>query len=375
MANVAKPSTKKPLDKPVKAKWDAKAEKFLYSYLNANAPSSFESPGQKLWLNYLKPYSDESMVDAYGTAVAVINPGKKYKVVIEAHADEIAWFVNYITEDGYIYLKRNGGSDHMIAPSMRVTLHGDKGGVPGIFGWPAIHVREPGKEEAPSLRNIFLDVGAKNKAEVLSMGINVGTLATFNDGLMELNKNFLVGRALDNRMGGFMIAQVARILREKKIKLPYTLYVVNSVQEELGLRGAEMISRRLKPNVAICTDVTHDTQSPVYNKRDQGDTACGRGPVLTIGASVQNNVNKLLFDTAKKKNIPVQRQVAVRTTGTDTDMFAYSAEGVPSALISLCLKYMHTTVETVHKSDIQMTIDLFIATLQNIKGTEDFKYF
>jgi tetrahedral aminopeptidase len=365
---------KKVTTKVAAPKWDAKANKFLYDYLNNNSPVGFEAEGQKIWLNYLKPYYDEKIVDPYGTAVAVINPGKKYSVVIEAHADEIAWFVHYITEDGYIYLKRNGGSDHMIAPSMRVTIHGEKGPVPGVFGWPAIHTREPGKEETPSIKNIFIDVGAANKAEVKEMGITIGSVATFVDGLMELNKDYLVGRALDNRLGGFIIAQVVKRLADMRAKLPYTLYVVNAVQEEIGLRGAEMISRRLKPDVAICTDVTHDTQSPLYNKRDQGDLACGRGPVLTIGASVQNNVNKLLFDTAKDKKIPVQRQVAVRSTGTDTDSFAYSLEGVPSALISIPLKYMHTTVEMVHKSDVEMAIQLYVETLLRIKGKEDFKY-
>jgi len=370
---------KKATKKPAKAKksalvLDKKAENFLYEYLNNPSPVGFEAAGQKIWLNYLKPYIDDVIVDAYGTAVGVINPGKKYKVVIEAHSDEISWFVKYITDDGYIYLERNGGVDHQIAPSMRVNVHGDKGVVPGIIGWPAIHVRDPAKEEAPSKNNLFVDVGASNKDEVSKMGIRVGSVITYVDGLMELNKKYLVGRALDNRMGGFMIAQVARQIKEKKIKLPFTLYVVNSVQEEIGLRGAEMISRRLKPDVAICTDVTHDTRSPVYNRRLQGDIACGKGPVMANGPAVQTNVLKFLTDTADKKKIAFQRQALSRSTGTDTDSFAYSAEGVPSALISLPLKYMHTTVEMVDKDDIQAVIDLFVAVLAGLKGNEDWKY-
>lgn len=353
---------------------DKKANSFLYDYLNNASPVGFEASGQKIWLDYLKPYIDDKLVDAYGTAVAIINPGKKYKVVIEAHSDEISWFVKFITDDGYIYLERNGGVDHQIAPSMRVNVHGDKGVIPGVFGWPAIHVRDPSKEEQPSKNNLFIDIGAKNKDEVLKMGVRVGTVITYVDGLMELNKHFLTGRALDNRMGGFIIAQVARTIAEKKIKLPYTLCVVNSVQEEIGLRGAEMISRRLKPDMAICTDVTHDTHSPVYNRRLQGDIACGRGPVLTTGPAVQNNVLKFITDVADKSKITFQRQAVSRSTGTDTDSFAYSAEGVPSALISLPLKYMHTTVETVHKDDIQACVDLFIAVLKNIKGNENWNY-
>jgi putative aminopeptidase FrvX len=134
----------------------AKSEKFLEQYLNNASPTGFESPGQKLWMDYMRPYTDEFIIDNYGSVAAVINPGKPYKVVIEAHADEISWFVHYITSDGFIYLRRNGGSDHMIAPSKRVNIHTDKGIVRAVFGWPAIHMRHT-KDESPSMKNIFLD--------------------------------------------------------------------------------------------------------------------------------------------------------------------------------------------------------------------------
>jgi len=348
---------------------------FLYQYLNNASPTGFESSGQKIWLNYLKPYVDEIITDVYGTAVGVINPGQPYKVVIEAHSDEISWFVNYISDSGYLYVCRNGGSDHQIAPSMRVNLHTQQGIVKGIFGWPAIHVREAGKEETPSLKNIFIDVGASSKEEVESMGIHVGTVATFDADLMELNGKFYTGRALDNRMGGYIIAEVARRLKEKQENLPFTLYIVNAVQEEIGLRGAEMISRRLKPNVAICCDVTHDTQSPMYDRKKDGDLACGKGPVLTFGPAVQNNVLQFLRDVAKENNIPVQLAAVSRSTGTDTDAFAYSGEGVASALISLPLKYMHTTVETCDKQDVEKCIDLYEAFLLALPAGKTFSYF
>lgn len=353
----------------------AKSKKFLHAYLDNNSPVGFETPGQKLWLDYLKPYIDEYEVDVYGTAVGVINPGCDYKVVLEAHADEISWFVNYIDDKGYIYVVRNGGSDHQIAPSMRVKLHTDKGTVDGIFGWPAIHVRDRSKEPQPSLKNLTIDVGASSKEEVEKMGIHVGTVATFDANTMELNKKYVVGRALDNRAGGFMIAEVARMISENKKKLPFTLYIVNSVQEEVGLRGAEMISRRLKPNVAIVTDVCHDTHSPMYNKKEQGDTKCGGGPCITTGPAVQNNLLRMIIDVANKKKIPFQRMAASRWTGTDTDAFAYSDVGVASALISLPLKYMHTTVETVEYKDIENVIKLMYEFVIQLKAGHDFRYF
>ena len=347
---------------------------FLYEYLNNASPTGFEASGQQIWLDYLKPYIDETIIDVYGTAVGVINPGQPYKVVIEAHADEISWFVNYIDDNGYIFVRRNGGSDAVIAPSMRCNLHTKKGIVKGVFGYPAIHVRDLGKDKAPTVNDIFIDLGAANKKEVEEMGVHVGTVVTFEDGLTELNDRFYVGRALDNRVGGFMIAEVARLLKENNIQLPYTLYVVNAVQEEIGLRGAEMIVRRLKPDVAIVTDVTHDTQSPMYNKKEQGDLKCGKGPVMCYGPAVQNNLRDFIIDVATENDIAIQRQAVSRSTGTDTDSFAYATEGVASALISLPLKYMHTTVETVHKDDVQAVINLIYESLLALKGNEDWRY-
>jgi putative aminopeptidase FrvX len=347
---------------------------FLTIYLNNPSPTGFEKEGQKLWLDYIKPYIDDYWVDTYGTVVGIVNPKAKYKVVIEAHADEISWFVHYINSDGFIYLRRNGGSDHQIAPSKRVDIHTDKGIVKGVFGWPAIHTRGA-KEEAPTLKNIFLDVGCSKKEEVEKLGIHVGCVVTYEDEFMILNKNRYVGRALDNRIGGFMIAEVARLLYENKQELPFGLYITNSVQEEVGLRGAQMIAERIKPDAAIITDVCHDTQTPMINKIAQGDLKSGDGPVLTYGPAVQNNLLKIVIDTAEKKKIPFQRAAASRATGTDTDAFAYSNAGVPSVLISTPLRYMHTTVEMAHKSDVENGIRLIYETLTNIKSGHDFRYF
>jgi len=351
----------------------ARSEKFLEAYLNNASPTGFESGGQKLWLDYIKPYIQDYFVDNYGSVAGIINPGKEYRVVIEAHADEISWFVHYITKDGFIYLKRNGGSDHMIAPSKRVLIHTEKGPVKAVFGWPAIHMRHT-KEETPSMKNIFLDCGCSSKEEVEKLGVHVGCVATFEDEFLILNKNKYVGRALDNRVGGFMIAEVARLLKENNIELPFSLYVVNAVQEEIGLRGAEMIAHRIKPHIALITDVCHDTATPMVDKIENGDQQSGKGPVLTYGPAVQNNFLKQIIKVAEKNKIPFQRAAVSRSTGTDTDAFAYSNEGVPSALISLPLRYMHTTVEMVRKEDVENCIRLIFETLKTIKDGQDFRY-
>jgi len=353
---------------------DKKSKIFLETYLNNASPTGFEVSGQQIWLDYTRGYCDTHFTDTYGTAVCVVNPEAEYKVVIEAHADEISWFVNYITPEGYIYVCRNGGSDHQIAPSMRVNIHTEKGIVKGVFGWPAIHVRTAGKEQAPSLKNIFIDVGCNTKEEVLALGVHVGSVITFEDDFMIMNKQWYTARALDNRIGGFMIAQVARQLKEKKKKLPFGLYIVNAVQEEIGLRGAQMIAQRIKPSLALVTDVCHDTTSPMYDKKKSGEQKCGDGPVLTYGPAVHNNVLDMLIQVADKKKIPFQRAATSRSTGTDTDAFAYSNEGVPSALISLPLKYMHTTVETAHQDDVENVIKLMYEFLLQLKNGHNFSY-
>lgn len=350
--------------------------KFLEAYLNNASPTGFETPGQKMWLDYIRPYIDEYEVDTYGTVYGVINPGTGYKVVIEAHADEIGWFVNYITDEGFIYLVRNGGSDHQIAPSKRVNIHTRNGIVKAVFGWPAIHTRGRGtKEQAPSTKNIFLDCGCTSKKEVEELGVKVGDVITYEDEFTILNKNFFVGRALDNRAGGFMIAEVARLLKENNIKLPFSLYVVNAVQEEIGLRGAQMVAERIQPDVAIVTDVTHDTGTPMIDKIEHGDVKAGKGPSMTVGPAVHNNLLRLIQDTADEHKIPFQREAASRSTGTDTDAFAYSNKGVPSALISLPLRYMHTTVEMTHRDDVEAVIKLIYQSLQKISHGQDFRYF
>ena len=355
--------------------FEKKSLKFLENYLNTASPTSFEQNGQQIWCEYISPFVDKIEVDHYGTAYGIINPDADFKVVIEAHADEISWYVNYITDDGLIYVIRNGGSDQLIAPSKVVHIHGAKGVVKGVFGWPAIHTRTNQNEPTPKIENIFIDCGATSKQEVEELGIHVGAIITYPDEFFVLNDRYFVCRALDNRMGGFMIAEVAKLLHKNKNNLPFGLYIVNSVQEEIGLRGAEMVAQRIKPNLAIVTDVTHDTTTPMIEKKKEGLQKCGDGPVISYAPAIHHKVRELIIETAKPKEIPFQRAACSRATGTDTDAFAYSNEGVPSALISLPLRYMHTTVEMVEKQDVQHVIQLIYETLLQIKPDMQLKYF
>ncbi|MEO7209423.1 MAG: M20/M25/M40 family metallo-hydrolase, partial [Chitinophagaceae bacterium] len=230
------------------------------------------------------------------------------------------------------------------------------------------------KETQPKVDNLFLDCGASNKKEIEELGVHIGAVVTYAEGFDTLANDFYIGRAFDNRIGGFMIAEVARLLHENKKKLPYALYVVNSVQEEIGLRGAEMIARRIKPDVAIVTDVTHDTQTPMINKMIEGDIACGKGPSLAYGPAVHNKLLDFVQNVAKKNKIDVQLRALSRSTGTDTDSFAYAHEGCPSVLISIPLRYMHTTVEMIHRKDIETTIQLMYESLLALSPKTNLSY-
>ena len=341
---------------------------FVRRYINSNSPSGFEEEGQRIWIDYIRPFIDKIETDAMSNVVGVINPDAKYKVALVAHADEVAWAVSYITKEGYCYVDRDGGSDFAVAPASKVLVHLDNGEkINGVFGWPAIHVRPRDSKMVPNQKNIILDVGCHSDKEVKELGIHVGTIVTQDGLFFEMNNGkYFVGRAFDNRMGGVMIAEVARRIFENKDQLPFGLYFCNCVQEEVGLYGSRAVAHWVKPNLAIVTDVCHDTQSPNYDKIENGDVACGKGPSVTFSPIVNKNLRKHILKVAKNENINVQFEFSGRSTGTDTDSFAHCAEGIPSALISLPLKYMHTACEVVNSEDIERVIDLMYKSVINL---------
>lgn len=343
-------------------------KKFLHEYLNAFAPVAQETEGQKIWSDYVTPFVDDMYMDAYGTSYGVrYSAGSGYgkdtpKVVIEAHCDEIAWIITHIESDGYIRVMRHGGSDNMIAPSMTVMVHNDKGEkIPGVFGWPAIHTRKAAAEKSYEYHELWVDVGADSKEAVEAMGIFAGNLITFDDELKEMG-DYYVGRSLDNKIGGYIIAEAARRLFEEGVKLPFDLYVVNSVQEEVGLYGAKMIAKRLNADIALVHDVCHNTNHPKMNKAKDGDVNGGMGPALEYTAQNHRKIIQKFIDVAKVNDIPYQRHVG--SYGNDT--MAFFLENTPTAIAATPLKYMHSTVEMAHKDDVNNCIELFVETLKSI---------
>ena len=333
---------------------------FLHHLLETPSPTGFEMAGQRVWAEWIKSHGVAVQCDAYGSTWATL-PGKSKRVImLEAHADEIGYMIKNIDDRGFLRIDRVGGSDAATARGRRIAILGDKGEVPGIIGNTAIHLRrdEVGSEKAPAVHDLWVDVGASNSAEVAALGIRVGHPAVYLYGPIELANKRIVGRALDNRIGGYIIAQVMKRIATGKRKPALGLICLNAVQEEIGGNGAMMATYRLRPDLCVCLDVTHATDTPGIDPNKFGNIKLGGGPSVSHGTANHPLLVKHLLDVAVKSKITVQHEASSRFTGTDTDKIFHSREGVPSALISLPLRCMHSVVETAHLDDIQHTIDL-----------------
>ncbi|MCX6878086.1 MAG: M42 family metallopeptidase [Verrucomicrobia bacterium] len=347
---------------------------FLFRLLETPSPTGFEMPGQRVWADWIKPHAPEVACDAYGSTWATL-PGKSKRcIMLEAHADEIGYMIKHIDDKGFLRLDRVGGSDAATARGRRLTFLGDKGPVSGLIGNTAIHLRrdEQGTEKAPAVHDLWVDVGASNPAEVATLGLRVGHPAVYQDGPLELAHRRLIGRALDNRIGGYIIAQVLKRLATAKKKPAFTLICLNAVQEEIGGHGAMMATYRIKPDLCLCLDVTHATDTPGLEPAKTGSIKLGAGPSLTHGTANHPKVVKRLLEVAAAERIPIQHEASSRFTGTDTDKIFTSREGIPSALVSLPLRCMHSVVETAHLDDIAHTIDLLTGFVLSLTEKDQF---
>lgn len=347
---------------------------FLLDLLSTPSPTGFEHRGQRKWTAYARQFADSVDSDAYGSAWATLEgDANGRRIMLESHADEIGYMVRHVSPDGFIYVDRIGGSDVATARGRRVDILGDKGTVRGIIGNIAIHIRDRNDEKVPKVHQLAIDIGASSAKEVAKAGIRVGHPAVYADGVEELGTNKLCGRALDNRVGGFIIAEVTARLSKRKSRLPSTVYAVNAVQEEIGGNGAMMISNRLKPDVAIVLDVTHATDTPQVDEKQHGAVVLGGGPTLTHGGANHVEVVKRLIEVAEKRGIAVQHEASSRSTGTDTDVIFKQQSGIPSALVSLPLRYMHSVVEMAHLDDVESTIQLLVAFAESVKTKDMFR--
>lgn len=347
--------------------------KFLERLLNTPSPPGHEARSQRVWLDYVKEFADETFSDAYGNAVAVFNKGGSPRVMLAGHADEIAMTVNHIDNDGFIYVRRLGGVDPAITKAQRVTIHSRNGPVKGVVGNVAPHLmREEGDRKQPKMHDLFIDIGVKNRKEALKL-IRVGDPITLNDQFELLRGDLAIARAFDNRIGTFAVAETLRLLSGSSGRLRAEVSAVSNIMEEVGLLGARQIAYALKPDAAIVVDVTHATDYPGVSKIQHGDISIGKGPTLTHGGCNHPEIVARLEKVAKENKIDLQHEAMSATSGTDTDVIFWTRGGIPSALISLPNRYMHSPVELVNLKDLKQIPELMAAFALSLKLGEQFR--
>jgi putative aminopeptidase FrvX len=346
---------------------------FLRTLVNTPSPSGHEVRGQRVWLDYVKPYADERFSDAYGNCVAVLNKGGSPRLMLAAHADEIAMAVNYINDQGFIYVRKLGGIDAAITKAQRVLIHTRNGAVKGVVGNVAPHLTKSDKDrKPPQIHDLFIDIGAGDRQEAGKL-VRVGDPITLADEFDLLRNDLAIGRAFDNRIGTFAVAEGLRLLHESGRTLKAEICAVSNIMEETGLLGARQIAYSLKPDVALVVDVTHATDYPTVEKPQHGDVKIGKGPTLTHGGCNHPEVVARIEAVAKQKGIPLQHEAMSATSGTDTDVIFWTRGGIPSALISLPNRYMHSPVELVSLKDLTRIPELLAGFALSLKRGEEFK--
>jgi len=345
---------------------------FLKRLLTTPSPSGYESAGQRVWCEYARQYADEVRTDAYGNAVAVLNPKGDPKIMLDGHADEIGLMVNHIDEKGFLFFQRIGGVDPALVRGKRVNIHAAKGVVRGVIAAPAIHLRDREKEpKPPKMHESWIDIGAKDAKDARKR-VAVGDPVTFVDDFEMLDKNVAVARAFDNRIGTWTAIEALRIASEAKGKLQCAIYACSSVQEEVGGVGAWMSAETLGPDAAIVIDVSHATDIPGVNVKEYGEVKMGRGPTVAVGRENHPVLVSRVRAVAGKKKIPIQVEAFSLSGGTDALLIYRLKGGVPSAVVSIPNRYMHTTVEMLDLRDAQRAAELCAAVCLDVKKGERF---
>jgi putative aminopeptidase FrvX len=346
---------------------------FLERLVNTPSPSGREARGQRVWLDYVTPFADETFSDAYGNTVAVLNKGGSPRLMLAAHADEISMAVNYIDSNGFIYVRKVGGIDPAITKAQRIVIHAKGGPVKGVVGNVAPHLmRSDTDRKVPKIEDLFIDIGVSSRKAAERL-IRVGDSITLNDPFELLRNDLAIARAFDNRIGTFAVAEALRRLSKEKGKFNAEILAVSNIMEEVGLLGARQIAYTLQPDVALVVDVTHATDYPTVSQQQHGDIKIGSGPALTHGGCNHSEVVARLEKVAKDQKIDLQHEATSNSTGTDTDVIFWTRGGIPSALISLPNRYMHSPVEVVSLKDLEQIPHLMAAFARSLKKGEKFK--
>ncbi len=343
---------------------------FLKRLLEAPSPSGFEQPAQKIWRENVGKYADRIQTDVHGNCIGIINEEGSPRILLAGHCDELGFMVQYITDEGFLHFRTIGGFDVNIIPGRRVKVHTKKGPILGVTGKKAIHVMtDEEKKKKAEIHDLWIDIGVADRKEAESL-VSVGDPVTYTVGFEELRKDLAISRGFDDKAGSFAVGEVLRMLSGKSFKA--AVYSVSTVQEEVGLRGARTSAFGINPKVGIAVDVTHATDHPDMDKKRVGDIKLGSGPVIARGANINPVVEKMLIRTARDEKISFQIEAAPGGTGTDANAIQLTRAGVATGLVSIPLRYMHTSVETLSLKDVENVSKLLTAFILRLDDSVDF---
>jgi|SRR5690554_1255251 endoglucanase len=345
-------------------------KKFFVDLVEAPSPSGYEEPAQDIYRKFVKKYTDNITTDVHGNVIALKKGKGKLKVMICGHVDEIGFMVNYIDNEGYLYVKPVGGIDPNLLPGLRVNIYGTKGVVRGVFGKKAIHMMTPEeRKQGTKFSELWLDIGATNRKEA-EKRVAIGDIATFSPGMEVLNNDIITTKATDNKVGVFVAGAILHYLAKEEIAA--NLYSVSAVQEEIGIRGSRTSAFGIDPDVGIAIDVTLTSDHPGTDKKRIGDIAIGKGPAVAVGPNVNTRVFELLKEAAKRKKIKYQVEVEPGATGTDANAIQVTRAGVATGLVCIPNRYMHSPNEVISLKDLEDTAQLIAEFVRIIDDKTNF---
>lgn len=346
---------------------------FLERLLNAAGPSGFEVRAARVWREEAACIADQVHTDAHGNTVAVLNPGGRPRLMLAGHIDEIGLMVTHVDEDGYLHFDEIGGWDAEVLVGQRVLVLARDRDVPGVVGKKPIHlIKKEEREKATKVRELWIDVGAAGRDQVRELGIRVGDPVVLDAPLVRLAGDRIVSRSIDDRVGAYVVLEALRRLAVDPP--PAAVMAVATVQEEIGYQGggAQTSAFALEPDVALVVDVTFATDVPDVDKKELGEHKLGGGPVLTRGSAAHPLVFEKLAEAAAEAGIAHTIQAAARATRTDADVIRWTRAGIPTGLISIPNRYMHSPNEMVSVSDLDGAVRLIEAFARRLTPDTDF---
>jgi putative aminopeptidase FrvX len=343
---------------------------FFKNILQTPSPSGYESPLQDVVRDYVADFADEVKTDVHGNVIVVKNPGAPLRVMLAGHCDQIGLIVQHIDDEGFVYIQPIGGWDAQVLIGQRMTVWTKDGPVFGVMGKKPVHLlTEEDRKKVPKIKDLWLDIGAADKQEAEGL-VRVGDAITVQLGFHQIRDKLAVSPAMDDKSGAWVVIEALR--RADKQRLRCALYAVSTVQEEIGLRGAQTSAFGIDPHVGVAVDVTHATDCPTIEKKEEGDVRLGKGPVIYRGPNMNPKLVQQLIQTADEHEIPFQLAAEGRATGTDANAIQVNRAGVATGLISIPNRYMHSPVEMVSLDDMDRAADLLARFAEGLAANAQF---